>query len=116
VTPHPPPCGPPSPLRRGKLFFGGVRAPRSSHPSPRGEGGPRHALSPAGAGRMRGHFHPHDHQLPATHNRRSGPAASDWELRSARGSFWQIHYSATWIGCVDDLGCAERTSPQLGLR
>ena len=27
MTPHPPPCGPPSPLRRGKLFFGGVRAP-----------------------------------------------------------------------------------------
>ena len=28
VTPHPPPCGPPSPRRRGKWFFGGVRAPR----------------------------------------------------------------------------------------
>ena len=25
-------------------------------PSPRGEGGPRRALSPAGAGRVRGHF------------------------------------------------------------
>ena len=60
---------------------GRVRAARYFHPSPRGEGGPRQAFSPAVAGRgphvllvvgMRGHFRRFDHRLPATHNRGLG--------------------------------------------
>jgi hypothetical protein len=35
------------------LDAGGIR---NDHPLPRGEGGPRPAFSPAGAGRVRGHF------------------------------------------------------------
>ena len=37
VTPHPPPCGPPSPRRRGKLFFAGACAPRNISYLLRGE-------------------------------------------------------------------------------
>jgi len=46
---------PPSPTGEGR-FVARTRALKSALPSPRGRGGPRRALSPAGAGRVRGHF------------------------------------------------------------
>src|SRR5208337_1479090 len=45
---------PPSPHGRGKKSARAVARPTQLLPSPRGEGGPRHAFSPAGAGRVRG--------------------------------------------------------------
>jgi len=42
---------PPSPQGRGKKSSRALARPTPLLPSPRGEGGPRHALSPAGAGR-----------------------------------------------------------------
>jgi hypothetical protein len=54
-----------------EMVSSGACAPREKNlfPSPRGEGGPRQAFSPAVAGRMRGYFRALDDRLPATHNR-----------------------------------------------
>ena len=68
VPPHPRLAVPPLPGGEGEWFYARMRAARYSQPSPRGEGGPRQAFSPAVAGRMRGSFRALDDQLPATHN------------------------------------------------
>ena len=47
---------PPSPHGRGENSSRDAARPTPHLPSPRGEGGPRHAFSPAGAGQVRGLF------------------------------------------------------------
>ena len=87
----PPPCGPPSPLRRGKLFFVRVRVARYFHPSPRGEGGPRHAFSPAVAGRLRGHSRHLRHRLLTTHIYGVG-------VMRPSGFFWGYRHRPSAVG------------------
>ena len=76
MTPHPtrrlmtaPVAVPPLPCGEGNCSLGAC-APREEDlfPSPRGEGGPRRAFSPAVAGRMRGHFRRLDHVSACPHN------------------------------------------------
>jgi hypothetical protein len=82
----------------GKGFFGRapprarmcatVAAQKDLPPSPRGEGGPRQAFSPAVAGRMRGYVRALDHELPATHNRGFGRNKTAWIVKKPILKTW----------------------------